>query len=254
MWCAVAVLGLNCTAGSGHAECQRKTMELQRATLCSIRQSINRACRFPSSWRERWVKRKKSYLSKRFVTYSGEEVPKMQVLSVLAVGKALPPTSHGGAIDAQGLVSEGTTRLFLDRPEESLIDMVPKDAKLQAKVHISPGEGLDFCKLLVERNVWRWVADDEVLVVNGQQVFKGMFAAGKGSFLENGAEVQRTIMNLIPSNSVLKQAEGGTSDLPAICQYPSLLVQNDERIIFLSERHVRCIEFAQTSSFLGQNA
>ena len=144
------------------------------------------------------------------------------------MGKALPPTSHGGAIDAQGLVSEGTTRLFLDRPEESLSDMVPKDAKLQAKVHISPGEGLDFCKLLVERNVWRWVADDEVLVVNGQQVFKGMFAAGKGSFLENGAEVQRTIMNLIPTNSVFEQSHGGTNDLPNICQYLSLVLHGDE--------------------------
>ena len=92
--------------------------------------------------------------------------------------------------------------------------------KLQAKVHIAPNEALEFCQLLVERKICTWVLDDDVLEVSGQKVLNGLFAVGKGSFVENSdIELQRTIMNLIPTNSVFKQSHGGTNDLPNICQY-----------------------------------
>ena len=38
-------------------------------------------------------------------------------------------------------------------------------------------------------------------------------------------------MNLIPTSAVFKQAQGGTADLPTICQYLSLVVQSDEQVI-----------------------
>ena len=101
--------------------------------------------------------------------------------------------------------------------------------KLQAKVHIAPNEALEFCQLLVERKICTWVLDDDVLEVSGQKVLNGLFAVGKGSFVENSdIELQRTIMNLIPTNSVFKQSHGGTNDLPNICQYLSLVLHGDE--------------------------
>ena len=39
-------------------------------------------------------------LSNRFVSYSGEEVPKMQVLSMAAAKGGLLPRTHGGPVDA----------------------------------------------------------------------------------------------------------------------------------------------------------
>ena len=59
-----------------------------------------------------------------------------------------------------------------------------------------------------------------------------MFAVGKGSYLQSGAEVQRIIMNLIPSNAVFKHAQGGTADLPSITQYLSLVLKNDEKMVY----------------------
>ena len=38
-------------------------------------------------------------------------------------------------------------------------------------------------------------------------------------------------MNLIPTSAVFRQAQGGTADLPTICQYLSLVVQSDEQVI-----------------------
>ena len=59
-----------------------------------------------------------------------------------------------------------------------------------------------------------------------------MFAVGKGPTLPNGSEVQRIIMNLIPSNAGFRHAQGGTSDLPSITQYLSFVLHGDERLVF----------------------
>lgn len=39
-------------------------------------------------------------------------------------------------------------------------------------------------------------------------------------------------MNLIPSNTVFKHAQGGTADLPSITQYLSLVLNSDERVFY----------------------
>ena len=59
-----------------------------------------------------------------------------------------------------------------------------------------------------------------------------MFAVGKGTTTPSGCELQRTILNLIPTNSVLKQMKGGTADLPTITQYLPLVVQDNEKLTF----------------------
>lgn len=230
VWTAVTVLGLNGTAGYGRADLRRRATAMQADALKNIKQTVSRVLSADCAL-ERPPAQAEKELATRFVSYTGEEVPKMQVLSIKAAKGALPPSSHGGSIDARGLVSEGT-KWFLERPEESLVEAPPKDVKLQARVHIKAGEDLDFFKLLVERNICTWVADDDVLVVRGEKVLNGMFAVGKGTCVEPGLELQRTIMNLIPSNAVLAQAQGGTQDLPAITQYLSLVVGNDHDVVF----------------------
>ena len=57
-----------------------------------------------------------------------------------------------------------------------------------------------------------------------------MFAVGKGTILDNGMELQRTIMNLVPSNACFRQLEGATKDLPSICQYLSLVLGDQEQL------------------------
>eukprot|EP00435_Cladocopium_sp_Y103_P053509 s678_g17.t1 len=230
VWTAIAVLGLNGTAGFGRADLQRRATQLQEMALSTIKQSITRVLSLDCAL-QRSASDAEKELATRFVSYTGEEVPKMQIIDIRAAAGALPPASHGGSIDARGLVCEGT-RWFLDHPEESLLPEVPKNTKLQAKVHIKQGEDLEFFKLLVSRNICTWVDDSEVLVVNGQQVLNGMFAVGKGTMVEPGLELQRTIMNLVPANAVLAQLQGGTHNLPAISQYLSLVVENHQNVVF----------------------
>ena len=114
VWSALAVLGLNGAAGYGRADLCRRATELQKTALGCIRQSTKRVLSSKVHL-ERSAEAAEKELSTRFLTYTGEEVPKMQVLSVKAAKPALPPSTHGGSIDARSLVSDGT-RWFLRTP------------------------------------------------------------------------------------------------------------------------------------------
>ena len=86
-------------------------------------------------------------------------------------------------------------------------------------------------KLLISRNICSWVDCDEVFCIRGQPVLNGMFAVGKGTLNDSGREIQRVIMNLIPTNSVMQQARGAVNDLPSITQYLSLVLEQDEKML-----------------------
>eukprot|EP00435_Cladocopium_sp_Y103_P031282 s1676_g7.t2 len=230
VWTALGIIGLNGMAGFCRAPNSRKPTEVQSHAIASVRQSTNRVLALDVTL-DRSVLQAEKELASRFLSYSGEEVPKMQPLSFEAASAALPPESHGGSIDALGLVSSGTKR-FLEHPEESLLTEPTPGCKLQAKVHIAPKDSLRWFQLLVQRRICRWVLDDEVMVVQGQKILNGMFAVGKGSHLDSGEEIQRTIMNLIPTNACFRQIEGATAGLPSICQYLSLVLGSDERVWF----------------------
>ena len=228
VWVALAILALNCAAGFGRAAPGRKPTKVQEKALRCLRQSIQRVLAADFEL-ERTPAEAEKELESRYLSYTGEEIPKMQVLGVEQAVSALPPKSHGGAIDARSLVGDGT-KWFLDHPELSLTGPHDRSVKLQAKVHVAPGEASALFKLLVERNICSWVRDSDVLVVNGQQVLNGMFGVGKGTYLSSGKEVLRIIMNLIPTNNVFIHSQGGTHDLPAITQYLSLQLHGDEQL------------------------
>ena len=134
VWLALGILGVNGWAGHGHVAPLRKGTEAQKEATKAIGRSINRVLDLETRL-TRTCEQAEKELSSRFLSYSGEEVPKMQVLTLKAAQAALPPVSHGGSIDALGLVSEGTRRL-LEHPEESLLETPKEGVKLQAKVHI----------------------------------------------------------------------------------------------------------------------
>jgi len=114
-------------------------------------------------------------LSDRYVNYSGEEVPKMEVLSLRQAEPALPSADRGGSIDVLKWV-DGRTRTFLEYPENCVIGVDEfKKTKLQAKVHIVEGDRISLARELVRRNVCGWVEEAEVFTFNGERVLNGLF-------------------------------------------------------------------------------
>ena len=229
-WIFTVLCGLNGVAGFGRAP-RNGTMSLaQRRAADNVQQGTRRMLTSDVILARSPADAEKE-LSSRFLSYTGEEVPKMQTIGYEQVLAALPPESHGGSIDAVQLCCEGTQQ-FLKYPEDALIDKPSTTLKLQARVHVKEGEKLKLAEMLVKRRICVWVPESEVLRVHGKKVLNGMFAVGKGSFLPSGEEIQRLIMNLIPTNSVFKQAQGATSDLPAITQYLGLVLSQDQQLTF----------------------
>ena len=204
---------------------------LQQRAVGEVRKNVSRFLQADTAC-DRSPNEVRKELSERFLSYTGEEVPKMQPLSVDQVVKALPPPEHGGRIDLCNLVSH-RTRTFLMNPNSCILEddgrWLPK---LQAKVHFHDGEKLKVSKLLVERGICCWTPLEDVITYRGQVVLNGLFAVGKGTYLEDGREIQRCIMNLIPSNAILCQLEGGVQRLPNICQWLSITLDEDEEIAF----------------------
>eukprot|EP00435_Cladocopium_sp_Y103_P061097 s163_g22.t1 len=230
VWVALALMALNGAAGKGRAVLERKPTASQAGAINAVRASIKRVLRADVT-RDRSAEAAEKELASRYLSYTGEEVPKMQVLRIQQAAAALPPKDHGGSIDAREFVSVGT-QWFLEHPEESLREKPIPGVKLQARVHVLKEESLEFFNLLVSRRICDWIADEDVLKINSEQVLSGMFAVGKGTYLSTGEEIQRIIMNLIPANAAFHHAQGGTAELPSICQYLSLVLHKDERFAF----------------------
>eukprot|EP00438_Fugacium_kawagutii_P003316 Skav229330 [mRNA] locus=scaffold2917:69352:73753:- [translate_table: standard] len=230
VWLALTLSAVSGVAGKNRAPRLGQPNALQQRAISSMRGSVKRTLANPAVLHRAPADAEKE-LSSRFLSYTGEEVPKMQVITLKQVSSALPPASHSGSIDALELLCEGS-RKFLLSPEESLLDNVPPTTTLKSRVHIQRGDELELAQLLVERRICVWVHEDDVLVVNQTKVLNGLFAVGKGSFLDSGEEVQRLIMNLVPTNAVLRQTQGATAGLPGITQYLGLVASQSDELVF----------------------
>eukprot|EP00438_Fugacium_kawagutii_P007786 Skav218545 [mRNA] locus=scaffold3191:195997:201855:+ [translate_table: standard] len=230
VWLALSICATNGVAGKSRALLMSQPTTLQARAIASLRSSVKRALG-ESAELQRLPKEAEKELSTRFLSYTGEEVPKMQVITLKQIEPALPPSTHSGSIDALDLLCDGSRR-FLLNPAESLLENVPSTTRLKSKVHIKKGDELALAKLLVDRRICVWVPRDDLLRVNNQLVLKGLFAVGKNSFLDSGEEIQRLIMNLVPTNGVFRHAQGATPDLPGITQYLSLMLNQSDQVVF----------------------
>ena len=227
VWVCLSVCALNGVAGGNRATLLKQPSVVQRRALVAIRCTVQEALKPTELIRS--LPEIEKELASRYLSYTGEEIPKMQVVSLKQIKPALPPIEHGGSIEAVRLVSRGTKE-FLLNPRKSLKPCLKEGVKPCAKVHIQSGEELEVFKLLVERKICVWVRDEDVVRVEGKQILNGMFAVGKSAFLETGEEIQRLIMNLVPCNAVLEQIQGATSELPGITQYLSMVLAKHETL------------------------
>ena len=169
-------------------------------------------------------------LKARRVNYSGEELMQCHPLTLKQIIPSLPPAQHGGCVPAVEWVGE-ITKHFLYHPELNVVeDVGQKLPRLQGKIHIPPSELDAVVSELVSRNVCTWVPLKQVFHYRGEPVLNGLFGVEKPTRLPDGSPVLRVIMNLVPSNSCLKQISGGTSSLPFIGQWLGVALDQDEEV------------------------
>ena len=230
VWCVLSVQYLNFLSGC-NVVTLRKWRAIDRRSCCQIRSCVTRTLG-QDEVVIRDLDEIEKELTSRFMSYTGEEIPKMEPLTLRQVLPSLPPLGHGGVIPARNWV-HGRSRIFLDSPGDCVLeDEGQKIPKLQARVHISKGEEVALAKELVSRGICSWTPEKEVLRFRGEMVLNGMFGVPKAAKTETGEKVLRLIMNLIPSNAVMVQLEGAVRELPGVSQYVSIVLEEGQTLSF----------------------
>lgn len=171
-------------------------------------------------------------LRKKRINYQGEEVGICHKLTLRQVLPALPPVEHGGSINAVDYLS-ARSRYLMEHPLESVL---PDDGrilpKLQGVIHAGPEEMKLIAEELVQRGVCGWSRLSNVATYRGQRILNGMFGVEKPSRLGSGEPILRLTMNLVPTNSILRQFSGATKGLPSITTWLSTVVCESDTIQF----------------------
>ena len=169
-------------------------------------------------------------LRSRRVNYQGEEVGTCYPLTLDQVLPSLPPKDHGGAIAAIDFVSAHTKDLLVN-PNRSILPDTGQDLpKLQGRIHGDPEEIRKIASELVNRQVCSWIPFDSVVEYRGQKVLNGLFGVRKNSMLPDQRPVLRLIMNLVPSNSIMRGSTGAVKNLPSITSWMSTVMEGDTEL------------------------
>jgi site-specific DNA-cytosine methylase len=79
-------------------------------------------------------------------------------------------------------------------------------------------------------NICDWVPLDSVVKYRGQHVLNGLFGVEKSGKVASGKPVLRLIMNLVGSNSIMRQFTGAVHNLPSITAWMSIFADEHEYI------------------------
>ena len=183
-----------------------------------------------------WCPNLEKELRARRVNYRGEKVGTCKKLTLAQVLPALPPKGHGGSINPVDFVSEHTKRLLIN-PAFSLLEEEGQELpRLRGIVHAEAGEINGIADELVDRGVFGWIPFDSVVTYRNTPVLNGLFGVEKDSTLPDGRPVLRLIMNLVGSNSIMRQFTGAVRNLSSITSWLSTVMDaNDELRIWQSD-------------------
>ena len=230
-WLLLCIYGVNSLHSTAALPCDGPWMSHHRRAVANLSEHVKRfrksgegvLCATSVGEIETELRNKK-------VNYSGEELLQCHPLTLKQILPSLPPVEHGGCVNALDWVGE-STKHFLLHPEKFLVkDYGQELPKLQGKIHIPKDEIEPVVKELVKRNICGWIPLADVLRFRNQPVLNGLFGVEKPTKLGDNSPVLRVIMNLVPSNSVLLQLKGGTSSLPFIGQWLSVVLEDNQEL------------------------
>lgn len=172
----------------------------------------------------------KEELASKEIGYAGEEIGKLEKLSVEQIAPSLPSAERGASIRLEDWLTD-STRELLRHPERLKLQDHGQDLpNLKGRVHIKEGERFEVAKLLVARRVCVWRRSTDTLTFRGMPVRNGLFGVAKPGKTVNGKPILRVIMNLVPTNSLFRVIEGSVHRLPSITQWGTIFVGEGEKI------------------------
>ena len=95
------------------------------------------------------------------------------------------------------------------------------------------------CTGLVSSGVCTWLEESEVFHVHDTPLLNGLFGVSKEEWTDEGVEIFRLIMNLIPLNALCRPISGDVETLPSWGMMSPFFLQPGERLVISSE-DVKC--------------
>ena len=227
----VLVKSLNSLNGEGD-----KTEEIASEYQCKVLRRLMTDCERVAAWKfdaapQDWDQ----FFLTRSVDYKGDEILTAQSMRWENVSPALP--AEVGGVLLEDVVELGCKHYVLNF-EDYILD--PKDQVYckAPRVMVPPDGWYDFCSNLLRIGVFDMIHEDDVYKVEDQLLLNGLFGVSKHEF-QDGWEILRIIMNLIPLNGVCREFQGDVGTLPAWSGMTALQLHPHEGLVVSSE-DVRC--------------
>ena len=176
------------------------------------------------------------YLRVKSIDYKGDEVKLARSFCWRNIEPALPPGI--GSIPLDEICELGTLDYILNFEKY----LLPDESRVLTKaprIFVDDGEWEQVCAGLLDKGVCQLLAKSDVYELNGCCLFSGMFGVSKEEFSQDGVEIMRLIMNLVPVNRLCRNLGGDISTLPSWAgMTPYLLEEN--QVILMSSEDIRC--------------
>eukprot|EP00438_Fugacium_kawagutii_P001652 Skav236323 [mRNA] locus=scaffold97:171922:176667:+ [translate_table: standard] len=224
-WCLCVCVGLNSLWGGDHFY-DGMVRPSQRKCLEMILRDVDRFCRIstvvpPLDW--------KDLTQIRTIDYKGDEVRVARSFRWGNISPALP-----NEIGVVPLVD-----VCYLRPESEW-GQVPT-----AKVMVADSEWGEVCAGLVRSGICVFIAEEEVFDTGCGPLLNGLFGVSKEDWTEDGTEIYRLIMNLVPLNGICRPLQGDVDTLPSWGSMNPFFLQPSENLLVSSE-DVKCFFYTMS--------
>jgi hypothetical protein len=177
-----------------------------------------------------------AFFSVRSIDYKGDEVKVARTFAWRNVGPALP--KEVGKVPLAALCTLGSKHyvenfdLYLKPPDEWKLPKPPR-------VMVEEESWCEVCTGLVRAGVCTLLEESEVFHTAQGPLLNGLFGVTKDEWTEDGTEIMRLIMNLVPLNSLCKPMAGDVDTLPAWSSMSPFFLQPSQSLLVSSE-DVKC--------------
>lgn len=175
------------------------------------------------------------FMAVRGVDYRGEEVKLARRFTWSNIEPALPQGI--GCIPLEE-VCEGGTLDFVVNLESYLLPLEDMVYTKPPRIFVDPEAWEQVCSGLLERGVCRLLPQSEIFHLDSKPLHNGLFGVSKDEF-QDGIEIFRLIMNLVPANKLVRNLGGDISTLPSVVGMAPILMENNEMLVMSSE-DIRC--------------
>ena len=174
-------------------------------------------------------------LSTRSIDYKGDEVRVSRQFSWENIQCALP--EEVGQIPLSEVCELGTLDYVINF-EDYLLPLEAQVTTKAPRVMVAEESWEQVCSGLLSKGICEVMPVRDLYHIGDTPLLNGMFAVSKDEF-EQGVEVMRLIMNLIPVNKLCRNLGGDIATLPNWSGMGSYVLEDGE-VLLMSSEDIRC--------------